>query len=76
MVNSANLSRLVWLPMLTAGACLIEAHASEELKEKSIYRTCMAARVNSMCLTEPHAGTDNWASSDKAANRRQFKVSN
>lgn len=58
MVNSANLSFGLY-PMLTAGACLsINAHASEELKEKYLPNMYGGTWAGSMCLTEPHAGTD------------------
>ncbi|WP_010485976.1 acyl-CoA dehydrogenase C-terminal domain-containing protein [Pseudomonas sp. S9] len=58
MVNSANLSFGLY-PMLTAGACLsINAHASEELKEKYLPNMYAGTWAGSMCLTEPHAGTD------------------
>ncbi|MCG4452441.1 acyl-CoA dehydrogenase C-terminal domain-containing protein [Pseudomonas sp. MMS21-TM103] len=58
MVNSANLSFGLY-PMLTAGACLsINAHASEELKEKYLPNMYAGIWAGSMCLTEPHAGTD------------------
>lgn len=58
MINSANLSFGLY-PMLTAGACLsIHAHASEELKEKYLPNMYDGSWAGSMCLTEPHAGTD------------------
>ncbi|MDO9320722.1 MAG: acyl-CoA dehydrogenase family protein, partial [Pseudomonas sp.] len=58
MVNSANLSFGLY-PMLTAGACLsINAHASEELKEAYLPNMYSGVWAGSMCLTEPHAGTD------------------
>jgi hypothetical protein len=58
MVNSANLSFGLY-PVLTAGACLsLNAHASEELKEKYLPNMYAGAWAGSMCLTEPHAGTD------------------
>ena len=58
MVNSANLSFGLY-PMLTAGACLsVNAHASEELKEKYLPNMYAGTWAGSMCLTEPHAGTD------------------
>ncbi|MDP2761510.1 MAG: acyl-CoA dehydrogenase C-terminal domain-containing protein [Sideroxyarcus sp.] len=58
MVNAANLSFGLY-PMLTAGACLsINAHASEELKEKYLPNMYAGIWAGSMCLTEPHAGTD------------------
>jgi Acyl-CoA dehydrogenases len=45
--------------MLTAGACLsINAHASEALKEKYLPNMYAGVWAGSMCLTEPHAGTD------------------
>ncbi|SDH03640.1 hypothetical protein SAMN05216603_105198 [Pseudomonas benzenivorans] len=58
MVNAANLSFGLY-PMLTAGACLsLNAHASEELKEKYLPNMYEGRWAGSMCLTEPHAGTD------------------
>ncbi len=58
LVNSANLSFGLY-PMLTAGACLsILNHASEELKEQYLPNMYAGVWAGSMCLTEPHAGTD------------------
>jgi alkylation response protein AidB-like acyl-CoA dehydrogenase len=58
MVNSANLSFGLY-PMLTAGACLaINAHASEALKAAYLPNMYAGVWTGSMCLTEPHAGTD------------------
>ena len=58
MVNSANLSFGLY-PMLTSGACLsILNHASEELKEKYLPNMYAGTWAGSMCLTEPHCGTD------------------
>ena len=58
MVNSANLSFGLY-PMLTAGACLsILNHASEELKQQYLPNMYSGVWAGSMCLTEPHAGTD------------------
>ncbi|HEF4760957.1 TPA: acyl-CoA dehydrogenase C-terminal domain-containing protein [Pseudomonas putida] len=58
MVNGANLSFGLY-PMLTAGACLaLNAHASEELKAAYLPNMYAGTWTGSMCLTEPHAGTD------------------
>ncbi|CAI8764602.1 acyl-CoA dehydrogenase C-terminal domain-containing protein [Pseudomonas donghuensis] len=58
MVNSSSLAFGLY-PMLTAGACLsINAHASEALKEKYLPNMYAGVWAGSMCLTEPHAGTD------------------
>ncbi|WP_263144456.1 acyl-CoA dehydrogenase C-terminal domain-containing protein [Pseudomonas sp. RIT-PI-AD] len=58
MVNSANLSFGLY-PMLTAGACLaLNAHASEELKQRYLPNMYSGVWAGSMCLTEAHAGTD------------------
>ncbi|RRW55064.1 acyl-CoA dehydrogenase C-terminal domain-containing protein [Stutzerimonas stutzeri] len=58
MMNSASLAFGLY-PMLTSGACLsIYAHASEELKQKYLPNMYTGAWSGSMCLTEPHAGTD------------------
>ena len=58
MVNSSSLAFGLY-PMLTAGACLsINAHASEELKAQYLPNMYAGIWAGSMCLTEPHAGTD------------------
>ncbi|WP_337159217.1 acyl-CoA dehydrogenase C-terminal domain-containing protein [Pseudomonas putida] len=58
MVNASSLAFGLY-PMLTAGACLsINAHASEALKEKYLPNMYAGIWAGSMCLTEPHAGTD------------------
>ncbi|PWB30511.1 acyl-CoA dehydrogenase [Pseudomonas sp. SDI] len=58
MVNSSSLAFGLY-PMLTAGACLsINAHASDALKEKYLPNMYAGVWAGSMCLTEPHAGTD------------------
>lgn len=46
-------------PMLTAGACLsLDAHGSDELKDKYLPQLYSGAWAGAMDLTEPHAGTD------------------
>ncbi|MBD1585147.1 acyl-CoA dehydrogenase C-terminal domain-containing protein [Pseudomonas typographi] len=58
MVNSASLAFGLY-PMLTAGACLaIHAHANEALKATYLPKLYAGTWAGSMCLTEPHAGTD------------------
>ena len=58
MVNSASLAFGLY-PMLTSGACLsINTHASEELKAMYLPNMYAGVWAGSMCLTEPHAGTD------------------
>eukprot|EP00003_Mantamonas_plastica_P026095 TRINITY_DN5244_c0_g2_i1.p2 TRINITY_DN5244_c0_g2~~TRINITY_DN5244_c0_g2_i1.p2 ORF type:complete len:597 (-),score=97.14 TRINITY_DN5244_c0_g2_i1:2441-4231(-) len=58
MVQGASIS-FGLAPMLTAGACLaINAHASQELKEKYLPNMYSGVWSGAMDLTEPHAGTD------------------
>ncbi|WP_346838647.1 acyl-CoA dehydrogenase C-terminal domain-containing protein [Microbulbifer sp. SAOS-129_SWC] len=58
MINAANISFALY-PVLTAGACLaIDAHASEELKQKYLPNMYAGTWSGAMDLTEPHAGTD------------------
>lgn len=46
-------------PMLSAGACLaLHAHGSEALKQAYLPNLYSGQWAGSMCLTEPHAGTD------------------
>lgn len=58
MVQGANMS-FGLAPMLTAGACLsIDAHGSDDLKEKYLPNMYSGQWSGAMDLTEPHAGTD------------------
>lgn len=58
MVHSANTSFALY-PILTAGACLaLGAHGSEELKQRYLPKLYSGEWAGSMCLTEPHCGTD------------------
>ncbi|MEG0964185.1 MAG: acyl-CoA dehydrogenase C-terminal domain-containing protein [Pseudomonas sp.] len=58
MLNAANLSFGLY-PMLTAGACLsLFNHASDALKAQYLPAMYEGRWSGSMCLTEPHAGTD------------------
>ncbi|AKX59857.1 acyl-CoA dehydrogenase [Thiopseudomonas alkaliphila] len=58
MLYSANSSFALY-SALSSGACLaIDAHASQELKEKFLPPLYEGRWAGSMCLTEAHAGTD------------------
>lgn len=58
MLQAASIS-FGLAPMLTAGACLsINAHASDELKNKYLPNMYSGEWAGAMDLTEPHAGTD------------------
>ena len=58
MMQAANMA-FGLAPMLTAGACLaLDAHGSQELKEKYLPNMYAGTWSGAMDLTEPHAGTD------------------
>jgi len=58
MMQGANMA-FGLAPMLTAGACLaLNAHGSQELKEKYLPNMYSGVWSGAMDLTEPHAGTD------------------
>jgi hypothetical protein len=58
MITAANISFALY-PILTAGACLaIDAHGSEELKQRYLPKMYEGSWAGAMDLTEPHAGTD------------------
>ena len=58
MVQGSNMA-FGLAPMLTAGACLsLNAHGSQELKEKYLPNMYSGVWAGAMDLTEPHAGTD------------------
>ncbi|HDY6390625.1 TPA: acyl-CoA dehydrogenase C-terminal domain-containing protein [Pseudomonas aeruginosa] len=58
MMYAANASFSLY-STLSAGACLaLDAHGSEELKNRYLPHMYAGTWAGSMCLTEPHAGTD------------------
>lgn len=58
MMHSANTSFALY-PLLSNGACLaIDAHASEALKKIYLPKVYSGNWTGTMCLTEPHCGTD------------------
>lgn len=58
MVYGANNSFALY-PALTAGCCLaLDAHGSEELKQAYLPNLYSGQWAGTMCLTEPHCGTD------------------
>lgn len=77
MTQSASISFALY-PMLTAGACLaLSAHASEELKQTYLENMYSGVWSGTMCLTEPHAGSDLGIMNAKAESLAdgRFKVS-
>ena len=58
MMYAANASFSLY-STLSAGSCLaLDAHGSEELKNRYLPNMYAGTWAGSMCLTEPHAGTD------------------
>ncbi|WP_047938125.1 acyl-CoA dehydrogenase C-terminal domain-containing protein [Pseudomonas aeruginosa] len=58
MMYAANASFSLY-STLSAGACLaLDAHGSEELKNRYLPNMYAGTWAGSMCLTEPHCGTD------------------
>ena len=58
MTQSASIS-FALSPMLTAGASLaLSAHASTEMKQTYLENMYSGQWAGTMCLTEPHAGSD------------------
>ncbi|TKA93250.1 acyl-CoA dehydrogenase C-terminal domain-containing protein [Halopseudomonas bauzanensis] len=58
MIYGANSSFALYIA-LTAGSTLaLDAHGSEELKQKYLPNMYAGTWAGTMCLTEPHAGTD------------------
>ena len=66
MTQSASISFALY-PMLTAGASLaLSAHASTEMKQTYLENMYSGKWAGTMCLTEPHAGSDLGIMSAKA----------
>ncbi|MBX3486353.1 MAG: acyl-CoA dehydrogenase C-terminal domain-containing protein [Candidatus Paracaedibacteraceae bacterium] len=58
MICSSNLAFSLY-PGLTRGASImLERHGSKELKDKYLPKMIQGTWAGSMCLTEPHCGTD------------------
>lgn len=58
MIHAANCSFALY-PLLSNGATLcLDAHASEELKNLYLPKMYSGEWAGTMCLTEPHSGTD------------------
>jgi len=58
MTQSASISFALY-PMLTAGACLaISAHANQAIKQTYLANMYSGQWSGTMCLTEPHSGSD------------------
>ncbi|MEW6992110.1 acyl-CoA dehydrogenase C-terminal domain-containing protein [Colwelliaceae bacterium 6441] len=77
MTQSASISFALY-PMLTAGACLaLSAHASDEMKQTYLENMYSGLWAGTMCLTEPHAGSDLGIMTSKAehSDDGSFKLS-
>ena len=58
MIHATNTSFALY-PLLSNGATLcLDAHASDELKETYLPKLYSGEWAGTMCLTEPHCGTD------------------
>ncbi|MDD7805332.1 MAG: acyl-CoA dehydrogenase C-terminal domain-containing protein [Endozoicomonas sp. (ex Botrylloides leachii)] len=58
MISSANLAFTLY-PSLTAGVALtLDTHASEQIKAQYLPKLYSGQWSGTMCLTEPHCGTD------------------
>jgi len=66
MTQSASISFALY-PMLTAGACLaLAAHASTSMKSSYLENMYSGLWSGTMCLTEPHSGSDLGIMTSKA----------
>ncbi|MFT5757607.1 MAG: alkylation response protein AidB-like acyl-CoA dehydrogenase [Alteromonadaceae bacterium] len=66
MTQSASISFALY-PMLTAGACLaLAAHASTAMKSTYLEKMYSGIWSGTMCLTEPHSGSDLGIMTSKA----------
>lgn len=77
MTQSSSISFALY-PMLTAGAALaLSSHASEEMKSVYLEKMYSGEWAGTMCLTEPHAGSDLGIMTSKAEpdDAGHFKIS-
>ena len=58
MVYGANTSFQLYSGLTAGAALLLDAHASEDIKAQYLPKLYSGEWCGTMCLTEPHAGTD------------------
>ena len=58
MLFSANTSFGLYTTLTSGASMALDNHASEELKQRYLPKMYEGAWAGSMCLTEPHCGTD------------------
>lgn len=58
MMHAANSSFALYSLLSNGASLAIDAHASEELKQKFLPKIYAGEWAGTMCLTEPHCGTD------------------
>ncbi|MDR9467479.1 acyl-CoA dehydrogenase family protein, partial [Marinospirillum sp.] len=58
MLYAANASFTLYPALNNGATLLLDSHASEEIKEKYLPTMYEGSWIGTMCLTEPHAGTD------------------
>lgn len=58
MLNAANNAFCLYSTLTSGAAFTIDAHGSEELKQKYLPKMYSGEWAGAMCLTESHAGTD------------------
>ena len=58
MMYGGNLSLFLYQSLTMGAALTVNAHGSDELKSKYVPKLYSGQWAGSMCLTEPHSGTD------------------
>jgi len=58
MLYAANAAFTLYPALNNGATLLLDSHASEEIKEKYLPTMYEGSWIGTMCLTEPHAGTD------------------
>jgi len=58
MISSSNLSFGLYPGLIHGGATALKAHASPDLQERFLPKMVEGSWSGTMCLTEPHCGTD------------------
>ncbi|MFK7161298.1 acyl-CoA dehydrogenase C-terminal domain-containing protein [Marinospirillum sp. MEB164] len=58
MLYASNAAFTLYPALNSGAALLLDSHASEEIKAKYLSKLYEGQWIGTMCLTEPHAGTD------------------
>ena len=74
LISSANLAFGIYAGLTVGAYSAIEAHASADLKNRYLPKMASGEWAGTMCLTEPHSGTDLGLIKTQRGARRRWQL--